>query len=137
MPRVVVTHAVEDVQRWLAGKAVRAAAIESGSGSNVTDHVAQVADMTHRVSRTAMSLTGRVEVSSGRDTPVGSVAKLMDVEPVLSSLESFNLATDGGGCTLFLLRELDHARNTFAFEHTDRVENHCRRLNRELSAELT
>ncbi len=41
MPRVVVTHAVEDVQRWLAGKAVRAAAIESGSGSNVTDHVAQ------------------------------------------------------------------------------------------------
>jgi hypothetical protein len=41
MPRVVVTHAVEDVQRWLKGKAVRAAAIESGSGSNVTDYVAQ------------------------------------------------------------------------------------------------
>jgi hypothetical protein len=41
MPRVVVTHAVEDVQRWLKGKAARAAAIESGSGSNVTDYVAQ------------------------------------------------------------------------------------------------
>lgn len=41
MPRVVVTHAVEDVQRWLDGKADRAAAIESGSGSSVTDHVAQ------------------------------------------------------------------------------------------------
>ena len=41
MPRVVVTHAVEDVQRWLKGKADRAAAIESGSGSNVTDYVAQ------------------------------------------------------------------------------------------------
>jgi hypothetical protein len=41
MPRVVITHAVEDVQRWLNGKAVRAAAIESGSGSNVTDYVAQ------------------------------------------------------------------------------------------------
>jgi hypothetical protein len=41
MPRVVVTHAVEDVQRWLNGKAARAAAIESGSGSNVTDYVAQ------------------------------------------------------------------------------------------------
>ncbi len=41
MPRVVVTHAVEDVQRWLSGKAARAAAIESGSGSNVTDYVAQ------------------------------------------------------------------------------------------------
>ena len=41
MPRVVVTHAVEDVQRWLKGKAARAAAIESASGSNVTDYVAQ------------------------------------------------------------------------------------------------
>ena len=41
MPRVVITHAVEDVQRWLNGKAARAEAIESGSGSNVTDYVAQ------------------------------------------------------------------------------------------------
>ena len=41
MPRVVMTHAVEDVQRWLKGKAVRAAAIESGTGSNVTDYVAK------------------------------------------------------------------------------------------------
>ena len=29
------------MQRWLNGKADRAAAIESGSGSNVTDYVAQ------------------------------------------------------------------------------------------------
>ena len=41
MPKVVVTHAVQDIQRWLEGKAERAAAIESGSGSNVVDHVAQ------------------------------------------------------------------------------------------------
>jgi hypothetical protein len=41
MARVVITHAVVDVDRWLAGKAERAAAIESGSGSNVVDHVAQ------------------------------------------------------------------------------------------------
>jgi hypothetical protein len=41
MPRVIITHAVEDIDRWLAGKAERAAAIESGSGSNVVDHVAQ------------------------------------------------------------------------------------------------
>jgi hypothetical protein len=40
MPRVVITHAVEDVERWLNGRAGRAAAIESGSGSNVTDFVA-------------------------------------------------------------------------------------------------
>ena len=41
MPKVVVTHAVADIERWLEGKAERAAAIESGSGSNVLDYVAQ------------------------------------------------------------------------------------------------
>jgi hypothetical protein len=41
MPRVVVTHAVVDVERWLNGKAGRAEAIESVSGSNVTDYVAE------------------------------------------------------------------------------------------------
>lgn len=41
MPKIVVTHAVVDVERWLNGKAARAAAIESASGTNVTDYVAQ------------------------------------------------------------------------------------------------
>ena len=41
MPRVVLTHGVVDVDRWLQGKAERAEAIESGSGSNVVDYVAQ------------------------------------------------------------------------------------------------
>lgn len=40
MPKVVVIHAVEEIDRWLAGHAERAATIESGSGSNVTDFVA-------------------------------------------------------------------------------------------------
>jgi len=41
MPKVTLTHAVQDVDRWLQGKSERAAAIESGTGSNVTDYVAQ------------------------------------------------------------------------------------------------
>jgi hypothetical protein len=41
MPKVVITHAVQDMDTWLQGKAERAEAIESGTGSNVTDHVAQ------------------------------------------------------------------------------------------------
>jgi hypothetical protein len=41
VPKVIITHAVEDVERWLAGKADRAAAVESMSGSNVADHVAE------------------------------------------------------------------------------------------------
>ena len=51
MPRVVITHAVEDIDRWLQGKARRAAAIESGTGSNVTDYVA--ADGSNNIAITA------------------------------------------------------------------------------------
>ncbi|HEY3207903.1 MAG TPA: hypothetical protein VGJ58_13205 [Gaiellaceae bacterium] len=41
MPKLVITHAVQDIDRWLQGRAERAAAIESGTGSNVADYVAQ------------------------------------------------------------------------------------------------
>jgi hypothetical protein len=51
MPRVVLTHAVVDIERWLNGKAERAEAIESGSGSNVTDYVAE--DGSNRIAVTA------------------------------------------------------------------------------------
>ncbi len=51
MPKVVITHAVEDIDRWLQGKEGRAAAIESGTGSNVTDYVA--ADGSNNVAVTA------------------------------------------------------------------------------------
>jgi hypothetical protein len=51
MPRVVITHAVEDIDRWLQGKADRAAAIESGTGSNVTDFVAH--DGSNKIAITA------------------------------------------------------------------------------------
>ncbi len=39
MPRIVITHAVVDLERWLAGKAERAAVI-GAYATNVTDHVA-------------------------------------------------------------------------------------------------
>jgi hypothetical protein len=51
MPKVVITHAVQDIDRWLAGKSERAAAIESGSGSNVTDYVAH--DGSNKIAITA------------------------------------------------------------------------------------
>ena len=51
MPKVVITHAVEDIDKWLQGKDGRAAAIESGTGSNVTDFVA--ADGSKNVAVTA------------------------------------------------------------------------------------
>ncbi len=39
MPKMVITHAVKDVETWLHGKAERAA-VFTRFGSNVTDHVA-------------------------------------------------------------------------------------------------
>ena len=39
MPRMVITHEVVDIERWLKGKEKRAAALGS-VGSNVADHVA-------------------------------------------------------------------------------------------------
>lgn len=51
MPRMILTHAVVDVERWLEGKAERAEAIESGSGSNVQDYVA--ADGSNNIAVTA------------------------------------------------------------------------------------
>jgi hypothetical protein len=41
MPKVVITHAVQNIDRWRQGTAERAAAVETGTGSNVTDYVAQ------------------------------------------------------------------------------------------------
>jgi muconolactone delta-isomerase len=38
LPRVVITHAVQDVERWLRGKAERASALPDAT--NVTDLVA-------------------------------------------------------------------------------------------------
>ena len=39
MPKLVMTHAVADIERWLKGKDERAAAI-GAVATNVTDHVA-------------------------------------------------------------------------------------------------
>jgi hypothetical protein len=39
VPKMVMTHAVADVERWLKGKEARAAAI-GAAGTNVTDYVA-------------------------------------------------------------------------------------------------
>ncbi len=50
MPKMVVTYAVVDVERWLKGKAERAAAI-GPFATNVTDHVA--ADGSNNVAITA------------------------------------------------------------------------------------
>jgi len=40
MAKMVITHKVEDLEKWLKGKAERAKAIAGMGGKNVVDHVA-------------------------------------------------------------------------------------------------
>ena len=40
MPRIVITHSVADVDKWLGFKAERAEAVAGLGGTNVVDHVA-------------------------------------------------------------------------------------------------
>ena len=75
MPRVVLTHAVLDTERWLRGKPERAEAIESGSGSNVTDYVAEdgsnnvavTADVSDLAAMQAMLASPPPEVLAGME----------------------------------------------------------------------
>jgi hypothetical protein len=83
MPRVVVTHAVEDLQRWLNGKAARAQAIESGSGSNVTDYVAQ--DGSNNIAITA-DVSDLAAIAAMLVSPSAEVAAAMQEHGVIQPL---------------------------------------------------
>lgn len=89
MPKVVITHAVEDIDRWLEGKAERAAAIESGTGSNVTDFVA--ADGSNNIAVTA-DVADVDALKSMLDAPPAEVAERMEahgvVQPITAYIES-------------------------------------------------
>ena len=86
MPRVVVTRAVVDVPRWLEGKAERAAAIESGSGSNVTDFVA--ADGSNNIAITA-DVADLEAMNAMLASPSAEDAALMEQHGVVPPLTAY------------------------------------------------
>ena len=89
MPKVVITHAVQDIDRWLQGKAERAAAIESGTGSNVTDYVAQ--DGSKSVAITAdVADAGAVQsmLASPPDEVVAAMEAHGVIQPIAMYVES-------------------------------------------------
>lgn len=89
MPRVVITHAVEDIDRWLQGKAERAAAIESGTGRNVTDYVAH--DGSNNVAVTA-DVSDLAALEAMLASPPPDVLTAMEshgvVQPISAYVES-------------------------------------------------
>ena len=89
MPKVVITHAVVDLDRWLEGKSERAAAIESGTGSNVTDYVAH--DGSNNIAITA-DVGDLSELESMLASPSPETAALMQshgvVQPIVVYVEA-------------------------------------------------
>jgi hypothetical protein len=83
MPKVVITHAVQDLDRWLQGKAERAAAIESGTGGNVTDYVAQ--DGSNNIAITA-DVADVDAMKSMLAAPPAEVAAAMEAHGVVQPL---------------------------------------------------
>ena len=86
MPKVVITHAVEDLDRWRQGKAERAAAIESGTGSNVTDYVAQ--DGSKNIAITA-EVADVDAMKSLLTAPPADVAAAMEAHGVVQPLSVY------------------------------------------------
>ena len=80
MPKIVATHAVVDVDRWLSGKAERAAAIESWSGSNVTDLVAEDGSNTIAVTADVADVEA---MKASMAAPSPEVAALMEKHGVV------------------------------------------------------
>ena len=86
MPKVVITHAVADIDRWLEGKSERAAAIESGTGSNVTDYVAH--DGSSKVAITAdVQDVGALQAMLASPTP--EVAAAMEAHGVVQPISAY------------------------------------------------
>ncbi|MBF4769664.1 hypothetical protein ISU10_17995 [Nocardioides agariphilus] len=82
MPRIVITHDVVDMERWLTGKDERAAAIGS-IGTDVTDHVAM--DDSNRVAVTA-SVHDMDALRALVDSPPPEVAAQMEAHGVVPPL---------------------------------------------------
>ena len=86
--KVVLTHAVQDVERWLSFKGERAAAIGGMGGSNVVDHVAADGSKTVAVS---MDVADVGAIEAGLASPPPELAAAMQrhgvIPPVVAHAE--------------------------------------------------
>ena len=88
MTKVVLTHAVEDVERWLGFKKERAESIGAMGGSNVVDHVA--ADGSKNVA-ISMDVADPDAIKAGLASPPPELADAMKrhgvIPPVSAHVE--------------------------------------------------
>jgi hypothetical protein len=84
MPRIVVTHDVEDVAKWLGFKSERADAIGMLGGSNVVDHVAEDGGNTVAVAADVSDVEGLKAALASPPPEVGEIMQRHGVVPPLN-----------------------------------------------------
>jgi hypothetical protein len=86
MPKMVITHGVADVQRWLGFKAERAEAIAGLGGSDVVDHVAHDGSNQIAVSANVTDVNG---IMAALASPPPELAAAMEKHGVLPPLVAY------------------------------------------------
>ena len=86
MPKMVITHAVADVDKWLGFKAERAEAIAGLGGSDVVDHVAHDGSNQIAVSANVTDVDG---IMAALASPPPELAAAMEKHGVLPPLVAF------------------------------------------------
>ena len=85
MPRVIITHDVVDLQRWLEGKAEREAAL-SAFGANVIDTVAL--DGSNKIAVTA-DINDLAALEAMLTSPPPELAAIMEKHGVIPPFTTF------------------------------------------------
>ena len=86
MPKIVLTHDIQDLDRWLEGKQERAATIESGGGSNVQDYVAH--DGSNRIAVTA-DVDDPSALKAMVESPPAEVVAIMESHGVIQPISVY------------------------------------------------
>ena len=86
MPKVVVTHNVADVEKWLGFRSERAEAVAGLGGSNVVDHVAKDGSANVAVSAEVSDVAA---FEAALTAPPPEVAELMQSHGVQPPLTIF------------------------------------------------
>jgi hypothetical protein len=84
MPKIVITHAVVDIERWLKGKAERAAVIGK-YGTNVTDHVAMDGSNTIAVTADIHDVAGAQAMMTSPSPEVAAAMERHGVIPPITA----------------------------------------------------
>lgn len=86
MPKMVITHGVADVDKWLGFKAERAEAIAGLGGSDIVDHVAHDGSNMVAVSANVADVDG---VMAALGSPPPELATAMEKHGVLPPLVAY------------------------------------------------